>query len=209
MKRSPHHISHINRAASNNAFPLSRSQYVFMIRRRVSSLLRNRDIGDRKGKFSHLNLPVRMKNPSWKVVPRSSLSAVGKFFLLNSDGYKISARKIYWNFLLGSLSYHKLENCSSPVGRGKERGRGSRDFGEDHMTLRGYDGDRIWLQSMGGEGLPINHQWDGDHKNVKEPYGESGKFRLTQYILNPLTLTKSPPPPQSLPDDKWSPVPYW
>lgn len=30
--------------------------------------------------------------------------------------------------------------------------------------------------------------------NVKEPYGESGKFRLTQYILNPLTLTKSPPP---------------
>lgn len=46
----------------------------------------------------------------------------------------------------------------------------------------------------GGEGLPINHQWDGDHKNVKEPYGESGKFRLTQYILNPLTLTKSPPP---------------
>lgn len=136
MKRSPHHISHINRAASNNAFPLSRSQYVFMIRRRVSSLLRNRDIGDRNGKFSHLNLPVRMKNPNWKVVPRSSLSAVGKFFLLNSDGYKISARKIYWNFLLGSLSYHKLENCSSPVGRGKERGRGSRDFGEDHMRLR-------------------------------------------------------------------------
>lgn len=195
MKRSPHHISHINRAASNNAFPLSRSQYVFMIRRRVSSLLRNRDIGDRNGKFSHLNLSVRMKNPNWKVVPRSSLSAVGKFFLLNSDGYKISARKIYWNFLLGSLSYHKLENCSSPLGRGKERGRGSRDFGEDHMTLGGYDGDRKWLQSMGGGGLPINHQWDGDHKNVKEPYGESGKFRLTQYILNPLTLTKSPPPP--------------
>lgn len=152
MKRSPHHISHINRAASNNAFPLSRSQHVFMIRRRVSSLLRNRDIGDRNGKFSHLNLPVRMKNPNWKVVPRSSLSATGKFFLSNSDGYKISARKIYWNFLLGSLSYHKLENCSSPVGRGKERGRGSRDFGEDHMTLRGYDGDRKWLQSMGGAG---------------------------------------------------------
>lgn len=150
MKRSPHHISHINRAASNNAFPLSRSQYVFMIRRRVSSLLRNRDIGDRNGKFSHLNLPVRMKNPNWKVVPRSSLSAVGKFFLLNSDGYKISARKIYWNFLLGSLSYHKLENCSSPVGRGKERGQGSRDFGEDHMALIGYDGDRKWLWGGGG-----------------------------------------------------------
>ena len=34
------------------------------------------------------------------------------------------------------------------------------------MTLGGYDGDRKWLQSMGGggggggggEGLPINHQ---------------------------------------------------
>lgn len=38
------------------------------------------------------------------------------------------------------------------MGRGKERGRGSRDFGEDHMTLRGYDGDRKWLQSMGGAG---------------------------------------------------------
>lgn len=182
MKRSPHHISHINRAASNNAFPLSRSQYVFMIRRRVSSLLRNRDIGDRNGKFSHLNLPVRMKNPNWKVVPRSSLSAVGKFFLLNSDGYKISARKIYWNFLLGSLSYHKL--C------------------EDHMALIGYDGDRKWVLGGGG-GIPINHQWDGDHKNVKEPYGESGKFRLTQYILNPLTLTKSPPPPQTINDHRF------
>ena len=38
--------------------------------------------------------------------------------------------------------------------------------------------------------------------NVKEPYGESGKFRPTQHILNPPTLTKSPPPPPSLPDDK-------
>ena len=70
------------------------------------------------------------------------------------------------------------------------------------MALIGYDGDRKWLWGGGGEGLPINHQRDGDHKNVKEPYGESGKFRLTQYILNPLTLTKSLPPPPSLPDDK-------
>ena len=38
------------------------------------------------------------------------------------------------------------------MGRGKERGRGGRDFGEDHMTPRGYDGDRKWLQSMGGGG---------------------------------------------------------
>ena len=36
------------------------------------------------------------------------------------------------------------------MGRGKERGRGSRDFGEDHMALIGYDGDRKWLWGGGG-----------------------------------------------------------
>ena len=36
------------------------------------------------------------------------------------------------------------------MGRGKERGRGSRDFGEDHMTLRGYDGDRYGYRVWGG-----------------------------------------------------------
>ena len=59
------------------------------------------------------------------------------------------------------------------MGRGKERGRGSRDFGEDHMTLRGYDGDRKWLQSMGG----------GDYQLI---INEMGIIRMLKSLMGNL-----------------------
>ena len=52
------------------------------------------------------------------------------------------------------------------MGRGKERGRERRDFGEDHMTLRGYDGDRKWLQSMGGGGGERDYQLNPNEMGI-------------------------------------------